>query len=153
MPNFKCQNNLKDPKRDAVERQATFYSLSSRINNKQGMGGVSKTQLKKKRYSFEAIACTLQFTSGWKFTATANRVAKDSDKTGRETLWMLKRTLRKLRVAFKKRLYDLIALIIPEVEIQFMFSRFLVQLLCWIQPPSSTANFSARRRRFYPPVF
>ncbi len=29
MPNFKCQNNLKDPKR-AVERQATFYSLSSR---------------------------------------------------------------------------------------------------------------------------
>ncbi len=27
MPNFKCQNNLKDPKH-AVERQATFYSLS-----------------------------------------------------------------------------------------------------------------------------
>ncbi len=27
MPNIKCQNNLKDPKR-AVERQATFHSLS-----------------------------------------------------------------------------------------------------------------------------
>ena len=42
MPNFKCQNNLKDPKR-AVERQATFYSLLFSI----GMGGVSKKQLKK----------------------------------------------------------------------------------------------------------
>ncbi len=62
MPNFKCQNNLKDPKR-AVERQATFYSLSSKYN-KQGMGGVSNKQLKKKRHSFETIACTLQLTSG-----------------------------------------------------------------------------------------
>ncbi len=58
-------------------------------------------------------------------------------------------------VTIKKRLHDLIAyveyavkytetLIIPEVEIQFMFSRFLVQ-------PSSTASFSARRM-FYPLV-
>ncbi len=65
-------------------------------------------------------------------------------------------------VAVKKRLHDLIAyaeyavkytetLIIPKLEIQFMFSRFLVQSLCWIQP-SSTASFSARRK-FYPPVF
>ncbi len=29
MPNFKCQNNLKDSKR-AMKRQATFYSLHSR---------------------------------------------------------------------------------------------------------------------------
>ncbi len=47
MPNFKCQNNLKDPKR-AVERQATFYSLSFSKYNKRGMGGVSNKQLKKK---------------------------------------------------------------------------------------------------------
>ncbi len=46
MPNFKCQNNLKDPKH-AVERQATFYSLSFSKYNKRGMGGVSKKQLKK----------------------------------------------------------------------------------------------------------
>ncbi len=56
------------------------------------------------------------------------------------------------QLAAKKRLYDLIAyaeyavkytetLIIPEVEIQFMFSRFLVQLLCW------------KFFWFYPPVF
>ncbi len=47
MPNFKYQNNLKDPKR-AVERQATFYSLSFSKYNKWGMGGVSNGQLKKK---------------------------------------------------------------------------------------------------------
>ncbi len=46
LPNFKCQNNLKEPKR-AVERQATFYSLSFSIYNKRGMGGDSKKQLKK----------------------------------------------------------------------------------------------------------
>ncbi len=46
MPNFKCQNNLKDLKR-AVERQATFYSLSFLRYNKRGMGGVSNKQLKK----------------------------------------------------------------------------------------------------------
>ncbi len=62
MPNFKCQNNLKDPKR-AVERQATFYSLSFSKYNKRGVGGVSKKQLKT-RHSFETIACTLQLTSG-----------------------------------------------------------------------------------------
>ncbi len=57
-------------------------------------------------------------------------------------LWKLKRTLCKTSlVAVKKRLHDLIAyaehavkymetLIIPEVAIQFMFSRVLVQLLC-----------------------
>ncbi len=73
---------------------------------------------------------------------TANRVAKDSDKTGHETLRKLKRTPHKTSlVAVKKQLHDLIAyaeyavkytetLIIPEVDIQFMFSRFLVQLLC-----------------------
>ncbi len=161
MPNFKSQNNLKDLKR-AVERQATFYSLSFSRYNKRGMGGVSNKQLKK-RHSFETIACNLQLTSGWKFTTTSSRVAKDSDKTGSETLWKLKRTLRKTSlVAVKKRLHNLIAnaeyavkytetLIIPEVDIQFMFSRFLVQLLCWIQP-SSTASFCASQR-FYPPVF
>ncbi len=122
-----------------------------------------QTSSLKKRHSFETIACNLQLTSGWKFTATLSRVAKNSDKTGCETLWKLKRTLHKTSiVAVKKRLHDLIAyaeyavkytetLIIPEVEIQFMFSRFLVQLLCWIQP-SSTASFSVRRR-CYPPVF
>ena len=62
MPNFKCQNNLKDPKR-AVERQATFYSLSFSKYNKRGMGGVSNKQLKK-RHSFENSACNLQLTSG-----------------------------------------------------------------------------------------
>ncbi len=46
MPNFKCQNNLKDLKR-AVERQATFYSLSFSKYNKRGMGGASNKQLKK----------------------------------------------------------------------------------------------------------
>ncbi len=47
MPNFKCQNNLKDPKRAkrAMERQATFYSLSFSKYNKRGMGEVSKKQL------------------------------------------------------------------------------------------------------------
>ncbi len=35
MPNFKCQKNLKDPKR-AMERQATFYSLSFSKFNKWG---------------------------------------------------------------------------------------------------------------------
>ncbi len=45
MPNFKFQNNLKDPKR-AVKRQATFYSLSFLKYNKWGMGGVSNKQLK-----------------------------------------------------------------------------------------------------------
>ncbi len=45
MPNLKCQNDLKDPKR-AVERQATFYSLSFSKYNKWGMGGVSNKQLK-----------------------------------------------------------------------------------------------------------
>ncbi len=44
MPNFNCQNNLKDPKR-AVKRQATFYSLSFSKYNKRGMGGVSNKQL------------------------------------------------------------------------------------------------------------
>ncbi len=44
MPNFKCQNNLKDPKR-AVERQASFYSLSFSKYNKRGMGGVSNKKL------------------------------------------------------------------------------------------------------------
>ncbi len=44
-PNFKCRNNLKDPKR-AVERQATFYSLSFSKYNKRGMGGVSNKLLK-----------------------------------------------------------------------------------------------------------
>ncbi len=162
MPNFKCQNNLKDPKR-AVENQATFYSLLFLKYNKRGMGGVSNKQLKKNQHSFETIACTLQLTSGRKFTATLSRVAKDSDKTGCDTLWKLKRTLRKtLLVAVKKQLHDLIAyaeyavkyletLIIPEVEIQFMFSWFLVQLLCWIQP-SSIASFSVHRR-FYPSGF
>ncbi len=62
MPNFKCRNNLKDPKRGAVKRQATFYSLSFSKYNKWGMGGVSNKQLKK--HSFETIACTLQLTSG-----------------------------------------------------------------------------------------
>ncbi len=38
---------FKDPKR-AVERPATFYSLSFSKYNKRGMGGVSKKQLKKK---------------------------------------------------------------------------------------------------------
>ncbi len=85
MPNFKCQNNLKDLKR-AVERQATFYSLSFSRYNKRGMGGVSNKQLKKKRHSFETIACNLQLTSGRKFTTTSSRVAKDSDKTGSKTL-------------------------------------------------------------------
>ncbi len=47
MPNFKCPNNLKNPKR-AMERQATFYSLSFSKYNKWGMGGVSNKQLKKK---------------------------------------------------------------------------------------------------------
>ncbi len=47
MPNFKCRNNLKDPKR-AV---ATFYSLSFSKYNKWGMGGVSK----KKRHSFRLL--------------------------------------------------------------------------------------------------
>ncbi len=84
MPNFKCQNNLKDLKR-AVERQATFYSLSFSRYNKRGMGGVSNKQLKK-RHSFETIACNLQLTSGRKFTTTSSRVAKDSDRTGSETL-------------------------------------------------------------------
>ncbi len=45
MPNFKCQNNLKDLER-AVERQATFYSLSFLKYNKWGMGGGSNKQLK-----------------------------------------------------------------------------------------------------------
>ncbi len=45
-PNFKCRNNLKDTKR-AVERQATFYSLSFSKYNKRGMGGVSNKQIKK----------------------------------------------------------------------------------------------------------
>ncbi len=62
MPNFKCQNNLKDPKR-AVERQATFYSLSFLKYNKRELGGVSNKQLKK-WHSFETIACNLQLTSG-----------------------------------------------------------------------------------------
>ncbi len=62
MPNFKCQINLKDPKR-AVVRQATFYSVSFSKYNKRGMGGVSKVQLKK-RHGFETIACTLKITSG-----------------------------------------------------------------------------------------
>ncbi len=84
MPNFACQNDLKDPKR-AVKRQATFYSLSFSKYNKRGMGGVSSAS-KKKRHSFETTACTLQLTFGLKFTATANRAAKDSNKTGRETL-------------------------------------------------------------------
>ncbi len=84
MPNFKCQNNLKDPK-PAVERQASFYSLSFSKYNKRGMGGVSNKQLKK-RHSFENSACNLQLTSGSKFTTTWSRVAKDSDKTGCEAL-------------------------------------------------------------------
>ncbi len=40
MPNFECQNDLKDPKH-AVKRQATFYSLSFSKYNKREMGGVS----------------------------------------------------------------------------------------------------------------
>ncbi len=84
MPNFACQNDLKDPKR-AMNRQATFCSLSFSKYNKRGMGGVSTSSLKK-RHSFETTACTLQLTFGLKFTATANRAAKDSNKTGRETL-------------------------------------------------------------------
>ncbi len=84
MPNFKCQNNLKDPKR-AVERQATFYSLSFSKYNKRGMGGVSNKPLKK-LHSFENSASNLQLTSDRKFTTTWSRVAKDSDKTGCETL-------------------------------------------------------------------
>ncbi len=77
------------------------------------------------------------------FTTTWSRILKDSDKTGCEMLWTKKNSTQTSLVAVKKRLYDLIAyveyavkyaetLIIPEVEIQFMFSRFLVQLLCWI---------------------
>ncbi len=41
-----AETHLKDPKR-AVERQATFYSLSFSKYNKQGMGGVSNKQVKK----------------------------------------------------------------------------------------------------------
>ncbi len=71
---------FKRPKR-ALERQATFYSLSFSRYNKRGMGGVSNKQLKK-RHSFETIACNLQLSSGRKFITTSSRVAKDSDKTG-----------------------------------------------------------------------
>ncbi len=161
MPNFKCQNNLKTS--SVLWKDKLLFILSRSRGTINGEWVEFQTSSKKKRHSFETIACTLQLTSGWKFTTTLSRVAKDSDKTGSETLWKLKRTLRKTSlVAVKKRLHNLFAyaeyavkytetLIIPEVDIQFMFSRFLVQLLCWIQP-SSTASFCASQR-FYPPVF
>ncbi len=96
MPNFKCQNNLKDPKL-AVERQATFYSLSFSNYSKQGMGGVSNKQLK------NGIALRLLHVI-YSLPLAESLLLHRVDNT--ETL------------------------IIPEVEIQFMFSRFLVQLLC-----------------------
>ncbi len=63
MPNFKCQNNLKDPKR-AVERLATFYSLLMFSKyNKRGMGGVYKKQLKKKTARDYCMHSTAYVTS------------------------------------------------------------------------------------------
>ncbi len=93
MPNFTCQNDLKTPSVPWKDKLLFILSHSrSKIN-----GEWAEFQLAlKKGHSFETTACTLQLTFGLKFTATVNRVAKDSN-TGHETLWKLKRTLRKLR--------------------------------------------------------
>ena len=84
IPNFKCQNNLKDPKH--AKRQATIYSLSYSWNTINGECMGFKTSSKENQNTFETIACSLQLTSDWKFTTMSCRVAKDSNKPGCEIM-------------------------------------------------------------------
>ncbi len=74
MPNIKCQNNLKDPKR-AMNKQATFYPLSfSKYNGFQ-------LSAKKKGHSLRLLDAFYSLPDA-ESTTTSSRVAKDSNKTG-----------------------------------------------------------------------